>query len=304
MTEEIANPATGAMTEADAIASLMSRNEAPVEDKPQADEGSEAEPAQEPETADDDAGDEPSEAAPEVEEPEPSRHKVKVAGEEVEVTLDELINGYSRQADYQRKTQALAEERKAVQAEIERIAQLTAQLDTTEKEPDWSKMAEELDPWEFNRQRTGWETRQKAKAEAARQAQELQSKRMAEIAQTEAAKLREKAPEWADPQKFTADFQAMTEIATRDYGFSPDEVSRVLDHRVMLLLKDAVEMRRLRQSKPEAEKRLAKAPKVVKPGSPTSNADKAQADRDALRSRLRKSGKVDDAVALLMARGR
>jgi len=45
------------------------------------------------------------------------RYRVKVSGEEVEVTLDELLNGYSRTADYQKKTQSLAEQRKAVEAE-------------------------------------------------------------------------------------------------------------------------------------------------------------------------------------------
>lgn len=43
--------------------------------------------------------------------PRTGTYKVKVDGEELEVGLDELLNGYSRTADYTRKTQALAEER-------------------------------------------------------------------------------------------------------------------------------------------------------------------------------------------------
>ncbi len=45
------------------------------------------------------------------------KYRVKVSGEEVEVSLDELLNGYSRTADYQKKTQSLAEQRKAVEAD-------------------------------------------------------------------------------------------------------------------------------------------------------------------------------------------
>lgn len=41
-------------------------------------------------------------------------YKVKVNGEEVEVPLDELLAGYSRQSDYTRKMQELAEQRKAL----------------------------------------------------------------------------------------------------------------------------------------------------------------------------------------------
>jgi len=51
-----------------------------------------------------------------VEEVKP-RYKAKVGGEEVEVELDELINGYQRSKDYTQKSQALAEQRKAIDAE-------------------------------------------------------------------------------------------------------------------------------------------------------------------------------------------
>ena len=55
------------------------------------------------------------EAEPEEEEAAPATYRVKVDGEEVEVTLDELQKGYSRTQDYTRKTQALAEQRKAAE---------------------------------------------------------------------------------------------------------------------------------------------------------------------------------------------
>jgi hypothetical protein len=44
-------------------------------------------------------------------EPKDEKFKVKVDGEELEVSLDELLAGYQRQSDYTRKTQALAKER-------------------------------------------------------------------------------------------------------------------------------------------------------------------------------------------------
>ncbi len=40
------------------------------------------------------------------------KYKVKVDGEEIEVTQDELLRGYMRQRDYTQKTQALAEQRR------------------------------------------------------------------------------------------------------------------------------------------------------------------------------------------------
>jgi len=55
------------------------------------------------------------------EQQEQPRFKVKVQGEELEVTLDELRNGYMRDADYRRKTQEIAAIRKAVE-EFEQLS--------------------------------------------------------------------------------------------------------------------------------------------------------------------------------------
>ena len=75
-----------------------------------------------------DADEEPEQSDPEGEsddqeeeeapEEQPELYTVKVAGEEVHVTLDEALKGYSREQDYTRKTQALAEESKAEKAAI------------------------------------------------------------------------------------------------------------------------------------------------------------------------------------------
>ena len=54
---------------------------------------------------------------------EDSTYKVKVAGQELDVTLDELRNGYSRDADYRRKTEELSNERKNFQSQSEKQRQ-------------------------------------------------------------------------------------------------------------------------------------------------------------------------------------
>ena len=50
-------------------------------------------------------------------------YTVKIDGEEVEVNLDELRNGYQQQADYTRKSQSLAEQRKAYEANLQAVQQ-------------------------------------------------------------------------------------------------------------------------------------------------------------------------------------
>ena len=69
------------------------------------DESLEAEPEEEEES------DEDEEESEEPTEGEEELFVVKVDGEDREVTLEELRNGYSRQSDYTRKTQQLAGER-------------------------------------------------------------------------------------------------------------------------------------------------------------------------------------------------
>ena len=69
------------------------------------------------------------------------KYSVKIDGEVLEVTLDELQNGYQRQADYTRKTQELASER-------ERLAQGEAIVQALEAEPE-----EDLDPEEVRLRR-------------------------------------------------------------------------------------------------------------------------------------------------------
>lgn len=65
---------------------------------------------------DEDSEDGEEEPAEEQLPPEPEKYKVKVNGVEREVTLDELRNGYMMHSDYTAKTQALAEEKRRMEA--------------------------------------------------------------------------------------------------------------------------------------------------------------------------------------------
>jgi hypothetical protein len=58
----------------------------------------------------------------------PEAYVVKVDGEEVEVTLDELKAGYSRQAHFTKSMQALKEEREAFEAEAGNYQEVVEQL--------------------------------------------------------------------------------------------------------------------------------------------------------------------------------
>lgn len=301
---EHANPETGADEESVVDSLLAPEEDKPEEEETEAAQGPQDDGESEPEV--DEADAEPEEA--EDEQPDTSaRYTVKANGKELQVTLDELLRGYSREADYRHKTQELAEERRAAKAERERQEQITAQLIEAyqkagagdETEPDWQKLADDLDPWEFQKRRAAWDTQQRAKAEARRQAEELQKERLQAYAREQAEMLKQKVPEWSTREAFAPALQKMAEAAT-EYDFQPQEVINTLDHRMLIVLRDALEYRKLQKAKPAVEKKIAKAPKVVKPGTPQSKADRAKADQDALRKKLKRTGSVDDAVAYLL----
>lgn len=63
------------------------------------------------------------------------KFKIKVAGEEKEVTKDELIRLAQQGEDYTKKTQALAEQQKALKAEEERVKALKVVVDEMEQDP-------------------------------------------------------------------------------------------------------------------------------------------------------------------------
>jgi len=105
---------------ADAILGLMGSDEGSEQEQPEAQaeandseaESEEYEQSDESEVEQEDSEDEQQ---------EPQKYRIKAAGEEREVTLDELIKSYQLGTDYTKKSQAVAEERKAVEAERQRV---------------------------------------------------------------------------------------------------------------------------------------------------------------------------------------
>ena len=64
---------------------------------------------------------EASEDSNAVEEQETDLHQIIVNGEKIEVDLEELKAGYQKDADYRRKTEELAIERRQLQSESDRL---------------------------------------------------------------------------------------------------------------------------------------------------------------------------------------
>jgi hypothetical protein len=261
----------------------------------------------------------------EQEQQSPTTLKVKVNGEEIDVTLDELQRGYSRQADYSRKTQQLAEERKAFQAEAEAIRQERAQYSTLltalqqqlqstaqiEQQPDWDRLYEE-DPINATRLERQWRKVQedraaklsaiKAEQDRLNQALEQQTaEQMKALLIQQAQRLPEIIPEWKD-EKVAAEGKKQLRSWLVDQGLNEVEINSLHKAEHVSILRKAM-LYDLGQRKAQAAvKPQPMATRPVRPGSAAvAPGNKSVTDATRAKQRLAKTGTVTDAAAVFAA---
>lgn len=253
-------------------------------------------------------------AEEEVEEQPKPRYKAKVDGEEIEVDIDELINGYQRTADYTKKSQALAEQRKAIEAErihLEQVkqerqayAQKLQALNQFLSQQDQGENLEALkesDPIGYAVKVAERTEREKqlavVRAEQQRIAQQQQAEQQQSLQnhlKSEAQKLSAAIPELSTPKGDEVRKQ-IREYA-KSQGWSDEELGSVYDHRAVVALYKAMKFEQLQKSKPEIQKKVSQAPKMLKSGTSVPPT-KSQQDKQ-LSQRLKQTGKVKDAAAL------
>jgi hypothetical protein len=244
------------------------------------------------------------------EEEQPQVYTVKVDGKEIEVTLDELQKGYSRTQDYTRKTQQVAETRKAVEAEAQAIraereqyAQLLGalkqQLETTEAPVDMDRLRDE-DPIEWVRQSEI--RRQKQEKLAAIQSEQ---QRLSELAQQQRAQelqahlasqqeaLLQAVPEWKDSKKAQAEKALLVEFGKK-IGFSDEELKNVYDHRAVIALRKAALYDQMMSKRGQIKPVVNNGPRPAKPSAAGRVSQTTESTR--AKQRLAKSGRVDDAA--------
>ena len=241
----------------------------------------------------------------------PSLHRVKVNGQELEVSLDELKSGYSRDSDYRQKTHSLSLERKNLEEEknvlrqtydtrikeLDELMQSANSFISQGSEVDLKAMYEE-DPqaaakldFQMRQQRENLSSlRQKSEAVKQQQYNQFlnEQKQLAEQA----------IPELANPQK-ASEIKVKMRDTLSNYGFNDQEIGSLADHRFLLVLKDAIEYRNLKNAKPIVQKKVVNAPKVVKSGTAKTESSKRSVIQSKL-GRLKKSGKIQDAHSAIL----
>lgn len=272
----------------------------------------------EPESDDaDDEGDEDYEddvdEAEDDQEPEETLYTVKVDGAEEQVTLEDLKRGYSGQKYVQQGMQKAAEARKEAEdvyavlmSERQNLANIIKEVQqgslTPPKEP--SRDLFDADPIGYMEAKMQYDDQMKVYQEnvgkvQAQLQQQSQAEKQAQQAylRHEMGKLVEAMPELADPKKAEA-FTARISKAGEKLGYTKEELAAVASHRDMMVLDLAAKYLELQSGKEIVREKSKKARKPVKAGA-KKIANKTDAVRKQ-RDKLRSSGSIDDALALIL----
>ncbi len=277
------------------------------------DENTEVE-AEAEETTDEEVQDEDSDE-------EQSYLTLKINGEEIDKPLDEVISLAQQGADYTKKTQEVAEQRKALEeyaqtiqvqeqqlkAQVElqqalfgELAQITA-IDQQLAEfqaIDWNQLSEN----DFVEAQKLFFTQNKLQTQRSQLVQQLEAKQQ-QLTQAQQKTLNERIakgkeilakeiPNWSPDTS-----KAIISAGKEYYGFSDEEMSSVIDPRHVKVLHDAMQWRKLQQNS-GVKNKVSNAKPVIKPGAKDVK-KQVGSDIQKARESLRKSGKSEYAQQLI-----
>ena len=277
---------------------------AELEDSEEEPEGEDAE-EEEVEEEDDEDADEAEESTPEL-------YTVKIDGKEEQVSLDDLKRGYSGQQYVQKGMQEAANLRKqaelvyqALMNERAMVAQaIQGGIPQPPAEP--SKEMFESDPIGFMEAKLKYDDQLKEYNERMSQFQQIaeqqsQAQQAAQRAylEREMETLKQVVPEFADPQKASQVRDRLVTMGQEIYGYEPNEISAVMDHRAIRVLNDAIKYQELMSGKKQAERKAKPKPKRTVRAGAKKTASNANAERQT-RQKLKKSGNINDALSLIL----
>lgn len=245
---------------------------------------------------------------------------LEVDGEET--TVEELRNGYLRQKDYTRKTQELAESRKAMQAELAELdreraeyAQLLPAMaerieQAAEQEPDWDKLYD-TDPTMAAKAERQWR-KQQDERQAQLQAVKAEQDRMRQIAEHKNQQLQQQylqqqreilpevIPEWRDRKVAAAEATQIRDFLLGE-GFTEQDVGGMTNATLVKLARKAMLYDRGENRANQVKAKPKKpATKTLKSGSRATQPKRASPAHEA-QKRARQTGRVQDAAAAIKA---
>ena len=243
-------------------------------------------------------------------EPEQQLYKVRSDGEDLDVPLDELLSSYSRQSSYTKKSQSLAEAKKAFEQESADSREIraqalqilenakAAQTQAPQKDAQYWQDLKTMDPMQYLVERDEVREQQFQSQYQDQQIETLKAQEAAEqranlesYVDSQKGVLAELIPEWADQKVADAEKKLILAYGLKT-GFSQEELDNTFDARAASTMRKAALYDQLTAKR-----------KGLKPSVKTSMKGGSQSDPRTVKSgkasaRLKKSGSVDDAASV------
>jgi hypothetical protein len=285
--------------------------EAKVETETEVEQPTETQPEQQVQEV---AEEEASEDENAIEEQETDLHQVIINGEKIDVDLEELKAGYQKDADYRRKTEEIAIEKRELKAEEDRlknqystkmedlnslVVTLNAEINNDMNSKELDALWEE-DPTEAARVDRRIQKRKQSIQQAQQKLREHQQSQFQEVLREEQKKLHMKHPEIADPIKgATVKSNIMNYLSSK--GFSNEDVARIYDSRYFDVIMDGMNFNKSKSVKPNlVSKKVKPTTKFVKSGIKSTKEELNSKSRLNQIKTLKKSGSPKDATDLLL----
>ena len=239
-------------------------------------------------------------------------HQIIVNGEKIDVDLDELKAGYQKDADYRRKTEDLAIDKRQLASDKDRLtkdystkmtdlnnltATLNAEVNSELSSKELDKLFDE-DPTEAAKLERKIRRRRETIAQAQRKLRSNQEDQFQEILREEQKKVALKHPDFGDPIKGSS-----LKTNMRNYllcrNFNDQEINQVYDSRMFDIIMDAMTHQNNQKLKPTLVSKKVKPDKMVRSGVKETKDEIISHNRLEKIKRLQRSGNPRDAAELL-----
>jgi hypothetical protein len=237
-------------------------------------------------------------------------------------TVAELKRNNLFQRDYTKKTTELKAEKEAVTVDRQKVDQQAQSLGQLSQYVNWfaehylpkqpepftgspdadpigyMKHMQSVEAWQQQQGLRQYFETELAKIEDGKKRETEAQK--TERLRSEARALVEKDKTFADETKRMAFLNEAATKGAEYWGLTREEIAGIDSHKQWLILRDALEYRRLKAKAPAAVEQVKAKPKMVTGNNRRVDpGNKANSERRVLSERLRKSGSIDDAVSLL-----
>ena len=265
--------------------------------------------------ADDDDDDEYDESNDEqADQSGPETFSIKVNGENVDVTLNDLKQSFSGQKYIQQGMKQAAEQRKQAEEAFNGLNQQREQLNQLMQQVEQqgvisqptppSKELLNADPLgyieadaTYREQMGAYQTQQQQIGQQQQAMQQAQGQAHQAHLQSQMAELQQAIPDFSDAKKAPKMKERLVKQGMAE-GYTAEEIGGIVDHRAMKVLHKAMLYDQMMEGGGDVQAKLKKARPLMKAGTkkqPTSAAKKHSKQM----SKLKKSGSIHDAAKLL-----